>query len=296
MIKIKIPASTANLGSGFDSIGAALDLYNIVSAEEYDGCDISSSDGSSVPNDEENLIYKSAKKLYEICGKPFYGLKIIETNNIPMARGLGSSSACIVGGLAAANELCKRPLNKDELLGIAAETEGHPDNVAPALLGGLTVCAMENEKVFYTKCELKSELKFCAFVPDFELKTADARAVLPKETGLGDAVFNISRAALLASSFALGKYENFREGTKDRLHQPFRLPLIPGSENIINSSLENGARASYISGAGSTIMAIYKGNHEEAEKFAQKILSDEYPNWKAFILEADNSGAESFTD
>ena len=296
MIKIKIPASTANLGSGFDSIGAALDLYNIVSAEEYDGCDISSSDGSSVPNDEENLIYKSAKKLYEICGKPFYGLKIIETNNIPMARGLGSSSACIVGGLAVANELCKRPLNKDELLGIAAETEGHPDNVAPALLGGLTVCAMENEKVFYTKCELKSELKFCAFVPDFELKTADARAVLPKETGLGDAVFNISRAALLASSFALGKYENFREGTKDRLHQPFRLPLIPGSENIINSSLENGALASYISGAGSTIMAIYKGNHEEAEKFAQKILSDEYPNWKAFILEADNSGAESFTD
>lgn len=296
MIKIKIPASTANLGSGFDSLGAALNLYNVVSAEEYDGCDISSSDGSSVPNNEQNLIYRSAKELYEICGKPFYGLKIIETNNIPMARGLGSSSACIVGGLMAANALCKNPLTKDEMLDIAAKIEGHPDNVAPALLGGLTASAMENEKVFYTKCELKDELKFCAFVPDFELKTADARAVLPKETPLGDAVFNISRAALLASSFALGKYENLQIGTKDRLHQPFRLPLIPGSEYIINSSLENGALASYISGAGSTIMAIYNGSFEEAEKFARKILSDKCPNWKVLVLEADNSGADSFVD
>lgn len=296
MIKVKIPASTANLGSGFDSLGAALNLYNIVSAEEYDGYDISSSDGSFVPGDEQNLIYKSARKLYEICGKRFYGLKIIETNNIPMARGLGSSSACIVGGLMAANALCNNPLGKDDILDIAAEIEGHPDNVAPALLGGLTVSAMENEKVFYTKCELKNELKFCAFIPDFELKTADARAVLPKEIPLSDAVFNVSRAALLASSFALGKYENLQTGTKDKLHQPFRLPLIPGSENIINSSLENGALASYISGAGSTIMAIYKGNRDEAEKFAGKILSDNCPNWKTLILEVDNSGADCFMD
>lgn len=291
MINIKIPASTANLGSGFDSVGVALGLYNIVSAEEFEGCNISSSDGSSVPNNERNLIYRSAEELYKICGKPFYGLKIIETNNIPMARGLGSSSACIIGGLMAANELCKNPLKKEELLDIAAKIEGHPDNVAPALLGGVVVSAMENGKVFYTKSELGNELKFCAFIPDFKLKTADARDVLPPKIPFGDAVYNVSRAALLASSLALGKYENLQTGTQDRLHQPFRLSLIPGGEEIINSSLENGAIASFISGAGSTIMAIYKGSHEETEKFSQKILSDKCSNWDIRVLDADNSGA-----
>ena len=145
MLRIRIPASTANLGSGFDSLGIALNLYNYIEIGAAPGCEISSADGSEIPTGEDNLIFLSAKKVYEKAGLPFRGLKIIEENNVPFARGLGSSSACIVGGVFGANEILGRPFTKDELLDIAAEIEGHPDNVSPALVGGFTANAMDGK-------------------------------------------------------------------------------------------------------------------------------------------------------
>ena len=292
MLKIRIPASTANLGSGFDSLGIALNLYNYIEIGAAPGCDISSSDGSEIPKGEDNLIYLSAKKVYEKAGIPFRGLKIIEENNVPFARGLGSSSACIVGGVFGANEILGRPFTKDELLDIAAEIEGHPDNVSPALLGGFTVNAMDEKNVRYVKAEIPENLVFAAFVPPFELKTADARAVMPKEVSVKDSVFNLSRSALITASFLSGKYENLKAGCEDKLHQLFRLPLIPGGEKIIGESYENGALAAYISGAGSTMMAIFDCENEKAEEIAKEILSSaDFDGWKYFILNADNSGA-----
>ena len=257
MLRIRIPASTANLGSGFDSLGIALNLYNYIEIGAAPGCDISSADGSEVPTGEDNLIYLSAKKVYEKAGLPFRGLKIIEENNVPFARGLGSSSTCIAAGVLGANEILGRPFTKDELLDIAAEIEGHPDNVSPALLGGFTANAMDGNKVRYVKADVSEKLVFAAFVPPFELKTADARAVMPKEVSVKDSVFNLSRSALITASFLSGKYENLKTGCEDKLHQPYRLPLIPGGEKIIEKSYENGALAAYISGAGSTMMAIF---------------------------------------
>ena len=292
MLRIRIPASTANLGSGFDSVGIALNLYNYIEIGAAPGCDISSTDGSEVPTGEDNLIYLSAKKVYEKTGLPFRGLKIIEENNVPFARGLGSSSACIVGGVFGANEILGRPFTKDELLDIAAEIEGHPDNVSPALLGGFTANAMEGKNVRYVKADVSESLVFAAFVPPFELKTADARAVMPKEVSLKDSVFNLSRSAILSASFLSGKYENLKTACEDKLHQPYRLPLIPGGKKIIEESYKNGALAAYISGAGSTMMAIFDCEKEKAEEFAKEILSSaEFPGWKYFILNADNSGA-----
>lgn len=292
MIRIRIPASTANLGSGFDSLGIAVDLYNYVEIAPSLSCEISSKDGSDVPTGEDNLIYLSAKKVYEKCGIPFRGLKIVEENNIPFARGLGSSSACIVGGVFGANELIGRPFTKDELLDIAAEIEGHPDNVSPALLGGFTANAMEENRVKYVKSKVSQKLSFAAFVPPFELKTADARAVMPKEVSVKDSVYNLSRSALITASFLTEKYENLKIGCEDKLHQPYRLPLIPEGERIIEESYKNGALAAYISGAGSTIMAIFQKDKAETENIAKTIFSSgDFAGWKYYILNADNSGA-----
>ena len=142
MVKVKIPATSANIGSGFDSLGLAVTLYNYVFMDEYDGLQINSLDGIPIPSDETNLVYTTAKSLYELCGKPFHGLRIHQENNIPMARGLGSSSACIIGGLLGANELLGRPLSRNELVDLAAKMEGHPDNSTPALVGGLVTAVL----------------------------------------------------------------------------------------------------------------------------------------------------------
>ena len=292
MVRIRIPASTANLGSGFDSIGIALNLYNYVEMELSDSCEISSADDSEIPTGEDNLIYVSAKKVFEKAGIPFKGLKIIEKNHIPFARGLGSSSACIAGGICGANELLGKPFSKEELLNLAAEIEGHPDNVSPAIMGGFTVNAMDGSSVRFVKADVPENLIFIAFVPPFELKTADARAVMPKDVSLKDSVFNLSRCGLISASFLSGKYENLRLGCEDKLHQPYRLSLIPGGEKIIEKSYEKGALAAYISGAGSTMAAIFECEKEAAEKIAESILSaEDFSGWKYFILNADNSGA-----
>ena len=154
MIKIQIPATSANLGAGYDSLGLALDFYNQVNMEESDTVDITSLDGMRIPTDKTNLIYESANDLYKVCGKTLKGLKLEQTNNIPMARGLGSSSACIVAGLVGANTMLGNPLTIDDLVDIAAQIEGHPDNTAPALLGGIVTAVFDGKKVHWVKQEV----------------------------------------------------------------------------------------------------------------------------------------------
>ncbi len=291
MIKIQIPATSANLGAGFDALGLALNYYNYVQMEEYDGVDISSLDGVEVPCDEKNLIYKSAKSLYEICGKQFTGLRIIQENNIPMTRGLGSSSACIIAGLVGANTLMGNPLTLDDMVNLSAQIEGHPDNTAPALLGGIVTAVFDGKCVHWVKQEVLTTLKFVVAIPDFELSTELARDCLPKEIAHKDAVYNLSRAALFSSSLLTGKYENLRTAVEDRLHQPYRMELIPHAKFVFDLSYTLGAYAVYISGAGPSIMSIVDENNEYfLGKLRFALDKHGLNNWNVRMLEIDNKG------
>lgn len=293
MIKLQIPATSANLGAGFDALGLALTYYNYVNMEEADGIFIKSLDGTPVPEDENNLIYESAKTLFDICGKPFKGLSIEQVNNIPMARGLGSSSACIIAGLYGANKLMGDPLGLDDLVNFSAQIEGHPDNTAPALLGGIVTAVFDGRNVHWVKQEVFTTLKFVVVIPDFELKTEQARACLPTEVHHKDAVYNLSRAALFSASLLTGKYENLRTAVHDKLHQPYRMELIPHGRDVFDTAYSLGAYAAYLSGAGPSLMAIVDAENEffcGKMKFALEKL--ELKNWKVHELHIDNTGTK----
>ncbi len=293
MIKIQIPATSANLGAGFDALGLSLSFYNYVNIGEYDGISVKALDGKDIPADESNLVYETAKTLYEICGKPFKGLEIEQINNIPMARGLGSSSACIIAGLVGANKLLGEPLNLNELVDLSSQIEGHPDNTAPALLGGIVTAVFDGKKVHWVKQEVFTTLKFIAVIPDFELKTEKARSVLPKEIPFADAVYNLSRAALFSASLLTGKYENLRTAVDDRLHQPYRIELIPHAKDVFDTAYSLGAYAAYISGAGPSVMTVVDADNTYfAGKMRFALDRTGLNSWEVHELHIDNAGTQ----
>ena len=292
-VDLRVPATSANIGAGFDSLGLAVQLYNRVILEPRDGVEVISLDGTRVPQDENNLIYKTVKYLFDICGKPLPGLRIQQENAIPMARGLGSSSACIVAGLMGGNALMGSPLSREDIIHMAATMEGHPDNSTPAILGGQVTAAIENGRVFYCRQKLREDLRLMAIIPDFELKTSAARAALPKEVSRADGVFNLSRAALMAMSLAGGDYKNLRVAAQDKLHQPYRLELIPGARPVMDCALEFGAYCVYISGAGSTLMAMAGADNTGLFQRLRCWMDGQgYGSWRLVMLEPDNDGAQ----
>ena len=290
-VTVKVPATSANMGSGYDSIGIALDLYNIITLEESDHIDISDVHGEKIPIDETNLIYQCAKRVYDICGAPLPGLKIVEDCAIPQTRGLGSSSACTVAGILGANALLGNPLSQENIIDLAASIEGHPDHSTPAILGGFCVALLEYGKVWSVRVPMNGTVDFIIFIPDFELSTEKARAALPEKVAHHDAVFNLARAALLAGSLTTGKLENVGVAVGDCLHQPYRFSLIENGEDVVRGAKELGALGAYISGAGPSIVAmVYKGDRDYLSR-AQAMCAEKYPHWKAVQLRCDEVGA-----
>lgn len=291
MIRIKIPATSANMGSGFDSIGIALSLHNVVHIEESDILDISCITGHKISTDERNLIYRCIKQVYDIFGKKLNGVKIVEQCNIPMTRGLGSSSACVVAGILGANELLGKPLAQQDIINLAASIEGHPDNSTPAIRGGFVAALLENGKVWQVRVPISGRLNFCVFVPEFKLETEKAREVLPTEIPFKDAVFNLSRAALLAGSLVAGELQNIGVATDDRLHQQYRYDLIPDGREIVNAAREMGALGAYISGAGPSIVAIVDSVDVGFFSRTNTYFSEKFPQWSPIMLSCDEVGA-----
>ena len=293
MIQVSVPATSANVGAGFDSLGLALSMHNVFTFEECDGIQISSVDGTHVPAGSNNLVYRAARVVYDQLGIPLRGLRITQKNDIPMARGLGSSSACIVAGILGANALLGGKLTKRQMLTLATAIEGHPDNVAPAMLGGFVTSVYDEGQVYTVKKDIDEALAFAAFVPDFPLLTAKARAALPQMVSHKDAVYNLSRAALATAAFCDGDYELLGVATKDALHQSYRLPLIPGGDELFDFALDLGALAVYISGAGPTIMAVVRRSDKNFFERAAAALP-RHETLKAFTVHrllADNIGA-----
>lgn len=297
MIKVKVPATTANMGPGFDSIGMALEMYNIVYAEEIsEGLEIIIQDGSpDIPTDERNLIYKTICHFYKEIGKEVPGIRIIQQDHIPHTRGLGSSAACIVAGLHIANALSHSFFSKEELVQMAAQLEGHPDNTTPAILGGMTIGAMNDKDMKYVKVDVAENIHFAVIIPDFTLATEKARGVLPTHIPLKDGVFNASRAALLAASMITGDVENLDMAMQDAFHEPYRECLIPDMRNILNHAKTCGAKGSFLSGAGPTLIAVIK-NVVSFRKEMVSYLDTLDIKWQVQMLQADKSGAKVWID
>lgn len=289
MVSIKVPATSANMGPGFDCLGVALDLYNHFEIEETaSGLEITGCD--EFYRNETNLIYTSMQKCFEVLKYQPKGLKININSNIPISRGLGSSAACIVGGITAANELAEGKLNKAQLLEISNSIEGHPDNVTPALMGGMTIAVQDKGKVYYENVKIADNLHFCAIIPDFTLSTIEARAALPNNLTYGDAIFNISRATLLVTALANGSYDLIKYACEDALHQPYRSKLIPGYDEIVQKSKELECLGVFLSGAGPTIMAIIKSTDKSFISNMQRFLDTLKDKWIVKKLNIDNQG------
>ena len=270
-VSVKVPASSANIGPGFDCLGMALPIYNTITIEETvlpgTGIEINLIPEEeaiddmvfdSIPRDENNIIYKAVEMLYNSIGQEPSELRINIQSQIPITRGLGSSSSIVVGGLLAANKLLGSPADETALLAIATEVEGHPDNVAPAILGGVVLATQEDDgTITYSKLQWPDEWDITVCIPDFELSTEIARSVLPKEVPMQDAIYNAKHLALLIQALNTKDTKLMKSALKDRLHQQYREKLVPGMREIMDAfKHEDGVLGTVLSGAGPAMLVI----------------------------------------
>lgn len=274
MIKIRVPATSANLGPGFDCLGLALDLWNEVAFEEAQQLKYrASGEGAEKLNKgNRNLLTKAYAHVYEVCGRKMDGVHIAAKNEVPMSSGMGSSAAAIVAGLFGANEMLGKPLGVDDLLKLATEMEGHPDNVAPALLGGLVISVMNQEEIITRRYEVPP-LTVVIVKPEVEWLTKTARAVLPKSVSRADAIHNIGRTALVVDALRNGDLNLLQKVMEDRIHQPYRLRHISGGMAAYKCARNFGAAA--LSGAGPSIIVFTTPDKAEYAKVEVQSVFEE---------------------
>jgi homoserine kinase len=292
-VQVKVPATTANLGCGFDSLGLALRLYNTftLAVTSEPGWYVRLPPGIALTTDSTNLVFRSARRLFEHVGMVPSNLCLTLDIQIPLARGLGSSSSAIIGGLVAANHLTGNTLDRETLLALAIDIEGHPDNVTPALLGGLTLSYSAEGQYRHVLLPCPSALAIVVAIPDFELPTAQARAVLPAQVDRADAVFNSSRTALFVYALYHQRYDLLATAMDDRLHQPYRASLIPGMCAAIAAGYGAKALGVALSGAGPTVMAFALERADAVATALQDAFAQHGIRCRTLVLHADITGA-----
>jgi len=262
-VTVRVPATSANLGPGFDCLGLALDLWGTITLRRTDGSPPqggapSASSGQAL----ERMVLAASYRVYERLGRTAPDLAVRYDGAIPIARGLGASAVARVGGLVAANVLESGHLDPEELLVMAADLEGHADNAAPALFGGLQAAVRDGDRIFHLGLPLPASLTAVLFIPELHMPTGKSRQLLPRTLSRADAVHNIGRAALLVAALPQGRFDLLGTATQDRLHQPARSRLFPAMYAIFEAARAAGAHCAYLSGGGSTICALASGNEQ----------------------------------
>jgi homoserine kinase len=296
-VSVSTPASTANLGAGFDCLGLALNLRNVV--ELWDTgrgsgleIDIEGEGEDLLPTDDSNLVYRAAERIFARLGKRPSGLlRLHAVNGIPLGSGMGSSAATIVGGLVAANALVEGGLAREEILRLAYEMEGHPDNAAAALYGGLTLVSASGDELM-ARAVAVPPMRVVIVLPEMRLSTAEARAALPAQVPLADAVYNLGHALFTVQALAAGDDALLSWAVGDRLHQPYRQRLIPGYATVIAEARKAGATAVALSGAGPSMVAFAAARHDQVAAAMQAAFQVNGLKSRAFVVPVDRQGVQ----
>lgn len=292
-VSVKVPATSANLGPGFDTLGMALSYYDELEVEAVAGSgayvEVIGEGAGEVPTDETNLVVRSIAYVFEQVGQKLPGLKLKAHNVIPHGRGMGSSGAAVVSGIVAAQGLLDGVVDftPEQLLQLATDLEGHPDNVAPALFGGLTIAWEDDKGPHHKKLIVHRGVSPLELIPNFKMSTATARALQPESVPHADAVFNVSRSALLVAALTQSP-ELLMAATEDRLHQDYRSEAMPEAGKVIELMRKHG-HAAVVSGAGPSVLVLASDPAERME--AAKLAAENFPQWRALVLAVDFKGA-----
>lgn len=292
MIKIRVPATTANLGTGFDAIGVALTLYLQVEMDFHSCNQIEIVEANQKINleIEDNLVYQGALRVFREAKLDVPPLKIRIINNIPRGKGLGSSAAALTAGMWAANALIDHKFSENELINWAVEIEGHPDNIVPAVVGGCAAAMVEREEIRYQKISTLPGLTFTVAVPDFMLPTEKSRKALPEKISLSDMTDNLQRACFLVAALANLDYKSLGTAMEDKIFKPVRKQFIPGIEAVISSAVDAGAINAVISGAGPSIVALSERNQKNIGKCMQDAFKKYKIPSRVYHLKVDCNG------